>query len=337
MAEHDSTGLSMHLPGKDELLQYLKDNPFHRHDDAPMDGGHKAPTTLPVSPEARKAYQFMVAQTIIADGDVDPEEIARLYCVFAVLDTEAGERLELVRRLAFEPDAVNDTPVPDEILKNDELRFALARDALFVGQLQQGDPATQQIVREILGRIQLTPTQADVMFDWVSLENRVLRQLGAGDEWMSPENSIKELTKRAAAVGLPIGALSVAGLAGLSAAGISSGLATIGGWTGLTLLNINPMTAGVAALIMAGITLMKVADHALPASPSEAQKRAATVAQILGLELRAATRLAQDIPDFAASPGIFRGKSRKQMTSALQDALVQMLERASAPLEAPPS
>lgn len=43
------------------------------------------------------------------------------------------------------------------------------------------------------------------------------------------------------------------------------------------------------------------------------------------------------MPEFAATPGWLRGKERKRMTDALQDALVEMLERASAPLEAPPT
>jgi len=333
MTDVNVVGQNIHLPSKDELLDYLKHNPFRHRDELP--DAERAGKEIELTPELRDAYQMMIAQAIIADGDTDPEEIARLYCVFAVFDTEPLERLALVGRLAFEPESITSVPVPDEILRDEELRFALARDALFVGQLQQGDPATQQVVREILGQIHLTPQQADVMFDWVALENRVLRSLGAGEEWTAHEDSVKELTKRAAAVGLPIAALSAVGITGLSAVGISSGLATIGTWTGLTVLHINPMTAGIAALIMAGVTIMKVADYAIPASPSEAQKQAAAITQILGLELRAATRLAQDIPKFAATPGLLRGKHRKRMTGALQDALVAMLERASAPLEAP--
>src|SRR5450759_3296648 len=58
MTEHDS--MSIRLPSKDELLEYLKDNPFHRHaEDAREDGSRKASRTRPVSPEARKAYQLM--------------------------------------------------------------------------------------------------------------------------------------------------------------------------------------------------------------------------------------------------------------------------------------
>lgn len=331
MTDVKVVGQEIHLPSKDELLDYLKKNPFRRK--GANSDNERANRSTELTPELRAAYQMMVAQAIVADGDVDPDEVARLYCVFAVFDTQPAERLELLRRLAFDPDSIEREPVPDEILQDQDLRFALARDALFIGQLQQGDPATQQVVREILGQIHLTPQQADVMFDWVALENRALRSLGAGEEWTSPEESVKELTKRAAAVGLPLAALSAAGLSGLSAAGISSGLATIGAWTGLTVLHINPMTAGIAALIMAGITIMKVADFAMPTSGTEAQKQAAAVAQILGLELRAATRLAQDIPEFSESPGLLRGKDRKRMTGALQDALIGMLERASSPLE----
>ncbi len=322
---------------KQKLLAYLQDNPVRRAMSHVGGAGEKTLTAdqVQLSPAGRNGYQLMVAKTIIADGDVDPDEIARLYTVFAVLDTGPAERLELVQQLAFEPDELDQAPVPDEILQNDELRFALARDALFVGQLQQGDEATQREVQKILGQIQLTPEQADVMFDWVSFENSLLRRLGAGDEWLSPENSVKEFTARAAAVSLPLGALYVAGRAGLSGSGITSALAAIGRASGLMVLRLNAMTAGVAALIMAGITIKTLADYALSSSPDEAQADALRVAEVVSLQLRAATRLAQDIPEFAALPGILRSKSRKHMTAVLQDALVKMLERASAPLETP--
>lgn len=323
---------------KQKLIAYLQDNPVRRAVSHVGGAGERvqAADQVQLSPAGRNAYQLMVAKTIIADGDVDPDEIARLYTVFAVLDTGPAERLELVQQLAFEPDELDQEPVPDEILQNDELRFALARDALFVGQLQQGDEATQHEVQKILGEIQLTPGQADVMFDWVSYENGLLRRLGAGDEWMAPENSVKEFTARAAAVGLPLSALYVAGsVVGFSAAGISSGLATIGTYTGLTVLGLNPMTAGIAGLIIAGVTIKKVADFTLSASAANEAAQATKTAEVVALQLRAATRLAQDIPEFAQSPGILRGKTRKHMTDVLQDALIKMLERASAPLEGP--
>jgi len=327
-------------PTKQKIIAYLQDNPVRRAVSHVGGADDKGPAAeqVQLSPAGRNAYQLMVAKAIIADGDVDPDEIARLYTVFAALETGPAERLELVQRLAFKPDELDQEPVPDEILQHDELRFALARDALFVGQLQQGDEATQHEVQKILGQIQLTPEQADVMFDWVSYENGLLRKLGAGDEWMAPENSVKEFTARAAAVGLPLSALYVAGsVVGFSAAGISSGLATIGAYTGLTVLGLNPMTAGIAGLIIAGVSIKKIADYALSASGAGEVAQAAKTAEVVALQLRAATRLAQDIPEFAELPGILRGKARKHMTAVLQDSLIKMLERATAPLEAPPS
>ena len=86
---------------------------------------------------------------------------------------------------------------------------------------------------------------------------------------MQTKRAGKSLPSRAAAVGVPLAALNVAGIAGFSAVGITSGLAALGGMSGLVVLGLNPMTAGIGALILGGVAVKKIADYVLSSNDSE--------------------------------------------------------------------
>jgi hypothetical protein len=248
-----------------------------------------------VSDSVRRAYLDAMAAIIAADGVVDAEEIRKLYAVHALLDTGDAERLDLLRRLVLEPENLGDAELPDEILDDAELRMALAKDALFIEMTQDGD-ATRQAVQRLLAQIRLTPEQLKVMTDWVTWENQLLRHMGAGDESMANAADPREIVARAASVGVPLGALYVAGITGFSAVGITSGLASIGTASGLVVLGLNPMTAGIAGLIIAGITVKKLSDYAMGNSSREAKALRKRLEEFRTVQLGAATRLAGDIP-----------------------------------------
>lgn len=272
---------------------------------------------------------------IVADGQVGAKGLTKLYEAFSLLDTPERERLGLVEMLVFGHAKLKNLPVPAEIMSDDEVRLALAKDAVFVGQLRQ-DTATKHAVANLLNQIKLSPEQSRVMSDWVTLENKILQRLGAGEEWMASANDAKEIVARAAAVGIPLSALYAAGITGFSAAGITSGLSVIGGYSGLTILGLNPMTAGIAGLIIAGVTVKKVADFAIGNANATADAKAVReqIDQIRSVQMKAATRLAGDIPLYAASGRIWhfwrRGR-RKKMVEVMGNALLLLEGVASLP------
>lgn len=255
-----------------------------------------------VSASARSAYLAAMAAIIAADGVVDAEEIRKLYAVHSLLDTGDAERLDLLSRLVLGSESFADFELPTEILNDEGLRMALAKDALFI-EMAQGSNATRQAVQRLLSQIRLTVEQRKVMTDWVTWENGLLRQMGAGDEHMSNALDPREIASRAASVGVPLGALYMAGTTGFGAIGLTSGLATIGSATGLTVLGLNPMTAGIAGLIIAGITVKKVSDYAMGNSGREAKELRKRLEEFRTVQLRAATRLAGDIPRVEALLG----------------------------------
>mgnify|MGYP001132343690 FL=1 len=154
-----------------------------------------------VSASARSAYLAAMAAIIAADGVVDAEEIRKLYAVHSLLDTGDAERLDLLSRLVLGSESFADFELPTEILNDEGLRMALAKDALFI-EMAQGSNATRQAVQRLLSQIRLTVEQRKVMTDWVTWENGLLRQMGAGDEHMSNALDPREIASRAASVGV---------------------------------------------------------------------------------------------------------------------------------------
>jgi hypothetical protein len=252
-----------------------------------------------VSDSVRSAYLAAMAATIAADGVVDAEEIRELYGVHALLGTGDDERLDLLRRLVLEPENLGGFELPEEILDDEELRMALAKDALFI-EMTENRNATRHGVQRLLAQIRLTPGQLKVMQDWVTWENELLRRMGAGDETIANAHDPREIVSRAASVGVPLGALYMAGITGFSAVGITSGLASIGTLSGLAVLGLNPMTAGIAGLVIAGVTVKKLSDYAMGNSSGETKALRKSLDEFRAVQLRAATRLAGDIPRLEA-------------------------------------
>lgn len=215
-----------------------------------------------MTPLQSKNYALQLAKTIAADGVVDTNEVRRIYEVMAAFEVGADTRAEILDLLYFRPKDLAGVTIAEDILDDEELRIALAKDVLFVDAQNQNE-STDSIAQKILGQLKVSPEQMDFLRDWVSWENAALRRLGAGEADLADEGSIKELASRAAAVGVPLSALYLAGAVGFSAVGITSGLAALGGASGLVLLGLNPMTAGIAALIVAGISVKKLCDFAL--------------------------------------------------------------------------
>lgn len=218
---------------------------------------------------AKKSYLCTLLSTIAADKAFTADEVIRIYSLFALLDLQSPSRIELIEGIIRGGIARPSChQLPAEILENDEARASLAKDLIFL-ETKSKDNRTLELIQRYLSQINLKPEQAAVIRNFVGIENQILEQLGAGKEWQADTDSWKELVSRAAAVGIPLTALNVAGIAGFSAVGITSGLAALGSMSGLVALGLNPMTAGIGALILGGVAVKKIADFALSGEDSE--------------------------------------------------------------------
>ena len=182
-----------------------------------------------------------------------------------------------------------------QIASYDEpVRIPLAKEILLLNS-RTIEPQTKAKARQILEKINLSQDQLEVIGKFVSMENALLDALGAGKEWKADPNSVKELTSRAAAVGVPLAALNLAGIGGLSAVGITSGLAWLGGMSGLTILGLNPMTAGIAALILGGVVVKKAADYVLSSNEGPSEEECAEAERQINVRRSALIALESDV------------------------------------------
>jgi hypothetical protein len=246
-----------------------------------------------ISSKDARDYVTMVAKTIVADHQVTDHELRRVYEVMAALDLGASDRLGILNYLYLLQDELRTLPVPTSF--PDEIRLSLAKDTMFI-RAQGGNADTTSAADRMLAALRVTEAQKAFLGQWVEWENRALRRLGAGETDLADAGDPKELAARAASVGIPLGALYFAGTVGLSAVGITSGLATLGGASGLVLLGLNPMTAGIAAMIIAGISVKKIADFALKKGERDTQQKALLEAKAIQQRFR--HFLVTDIAEF---------------------------------------
>ena len=226
-------------------------------------------SSLKLSDPDKQAYLLTLLSTIAADGIFSAEEMIRIYSLFALLDVKSTTRTGLLEDLIRgRYTRAGRGVIVDSIIENEQARASLAKDLIFL-ETKADDNNTLNLIRAYLRQLNLTPEQAGVIRNFVAVENQILAQLGAGKEWQADPDSWKELASRAAAVGVPLAALNIAGIAGFSAVGITSGLAALGSMSGLAILGLNPMTAGIGALILGGVAVKKIADFALSGDNSE--------------------------------------------------------------------
>ena len=227
-----------------------------------------SPKKLEFNSDERDGYLQALLAVVAADGLLDTNEVIKIYELFSLLGIGVEKRRSIIEELVTQAEHFNTVALSQSVLANEELKISLAKDLTLLKE-NSADNAARQVARQYLENINLSQAQAEVIGSFIAIENQILRCLGAGEEWVADEKSWKELASRAAAVGVPLAALNVAGIAGFSAVGITSGLATLGGMSGLVALGLNPMTAGIGALILGGVAVKKIADYVLSSNDSE--------------------------------------------------------------------
>jgi hypothetical protein len=150
-----------------------------------------------------QSYILALLSAIAADGIFSADEIIRIYSLFALLGIQSSARLAMMEDLIR--GRQGGTPgerIPEGLVKNEQARTSLAKDLMFL-ESKAADNHTLNQIRAYLQQLNLTPEQANVIRSFVVVENQILEQLGAGKEWQADAESWKELTSRAAAVGIP--------------------------------------------------------------------------------------------------------------------------------------
>ena len=174
-----------------------------------------------LTPDERDGYLEALLSVVTADGVLDTDEVIKIYELFSLLGIGVVNRRSIIEDLVAQAENFGSASISKSILANEALKIALAKDLTLLKD-RSSDNNAKRVAREYLEKINLSPDQAEVIGKFIAIENQILASLGAGEEWIADEKSWKELVSKAAAVGVPLAALNMAGVAGFSAVGITS-------------------------------------------------------------------------------------------------------------------
>jgi hypothetical protein len=273
--------------------------------------------TLEVMPEDVKVLyvRILVAQCFV-DGELNPIKVADIYLFMSKISLSPDSREEIRRFLAAgeaQPPGVVDLAKevvskvqPDE---RDVVAFSIVKDMTWIsrtdGIVLPSARASIRAVAEAFGK-----DAEEVM----KLADKIIEHEEAmikGDMSASElEKGMKDIVAVAAATSVPVTALFFSGsVVGLSAAGITSGLAALG-LGGV--LGLSAMVTGIGAVVVLGVVAYLAAQRAMGGKERElAKKREHMIQQIIKQHQDSISDLAADIKNIAARMEDYTSKSER--------------------------
>ncbi len=254
-------------------------------------------------PEAVKLgyLKLLVWLTYQDDGLIDERELSELQVLMTQLDFDAMLR-HAVRSAIREPAALDARELAEamaaEAPRGSEVALAvsLLKDAVRVHRATSEGSALDSIgVQQLAATFEINSEQLEFIEQACVQDEKILAG-ELSDSQMTA--SAKILSAKAAAVGVPIAAVYLSGsVVGLSAAGVTSGLAALG-LGGI--LGLSSMVTGIGAVILLGVGVYKGMQW-LMGSPSrdKASRRELMLQEVLRIHQKAIANLAEDITFFA--------------------------------------
>ncbi|PRY65572.1 hypothetical protein B0H98_10296 [Vreelandella songnenensis] len=229
-----------------------------------------------LSEELKLAYlKVIVNMAFDDDGEVD--------------ENEFSEILQLITRLNLKPESRNEVRLyiatPEDVLSTEELvnilnkhspdgmqqslHVSLVKDLLSIhSSLTQGQAKEFEFLQK--NKKLFSIGDQEIELAQMAIENdRKILDRKYDDKAIA--RSVKELSAKAGAIGVPLGAVYLSGsVMGLSAAGMTSGLATLG-MGGV--LGLSSMATGIGAAVILGVVAYKGIRHLSNTGVEEGDKR----------------------------------------------------------------
>lgn len=190
-----------------------------------MTSAAKHPATdLPIA--ERVDFLVVVASMAAADGEIAASEFQKLREMCKILELGADE-IGQVMAAAEKPDGVRIREVTGR-LRSSELRFTLMTDLLFMAYADDKFvEAEQRETRALADALGIADAQLAALEKYVVAVRKAGAATGVDSDDMKKLGG--DVASSLAATGIPIAAVAVSGsVFGLSAAGITSGLAALG-------------------------------------------------------------------------------------------------------------
>lgn len=218
-------------------------------------------TISEMSDELKIAYlKIIINMTFIDDEEIDEKELAELFLLMTRLELDKESRFT-VRAYITEISRENIQSIESllEIIQNNSeathyqsLMISLAKDLINV-YFSTKDTTNRdfKFLDDNQSLFELSNEEIDLTYDTVENDYKLLKEDLDDD---AIKKNAKELASKAAAAGAPLAAVYISGsVIGMSAAGITSGLATLGMGMG--------MTGGLAVIGIIGVLSYKGVKH----------------------------------------------------------------------------
>ena len=198
---------------------------------------------------------IMVRMTLDDDGVIDEKEISELLLLMTRLKLKSESRNKVRASIAYPEEIlaveellkIIETKAPAGQLRN--LHISLYKDLVNIHSSSKEKFNDQfEFLNNILPKINITEEDKGIVKQAILNDRAVLEDETTDSEIVE---NMKRLSMNAAAVGTPLAAIYISGsVMGLSAAGITSGLATLG-MGGL--LGMSGMVTGIGVVVLLGV------------------------------------------------------------------------------------
>lgn len=247
--------------------------------------------------------ETLVWLTYQDDCEIDEREVCELQILLTQVECGVESR-RVVRDRIADPTGLDPKALIESIreLAPDETRravgYSLIKDAMRLDQAvsdRSGPRRHQGGVRELANLLYITEKQIAVIQEVCDLDREILHGELSDKQMLT---IAKDLASRASGVGVPIAAVYLTGsVTGLSAAGITSGLATLG-FGGV--LGLSSMVTGIGTVVVGGVAAYQGMRWLMNRSGRDkAHRRELMLQEVLLIHQKAIANLAEDIRHFS--------------------------------------
>lgn len=207
--------------------------------------------------EVKEAYVKIIINTAyLDDGQIDSKELAEIYALITRLDFKQKTRLDIRTYIAEIDKTKLDNSILIEFIKSKTEQFchesiiiSLVKDIFNIYGSTHGWENECLFVKENKHIFGLSDDKINFALQAVKIDHNLLNSEPKTDD--EATKMIKDLAAKATSVGVPLGAVYLSGsVIGLSAAGMTSGLATLG-MGGV--LGLSSMATGIGVAVLLGV------------------------------------------------------------------------------------
>ena len=215
--------------------------------------------------EIKETYiKFLCNAVYLDDGQIDSREYAEIMTLIAINSLTHESRMK-IRMYMYNTDGMEDMETLLEKLDSlvpsvsvEAIRLSLFKDAVNIRwdalNLEENRAAAKEdrYIRELQGLLGINDDKAEFIISEIQNNKDILNKRQNDDQI---KNSMKETMAKAGAVGVPMAAVYLSGsVVGVSAAGMTSGLAALG-MGGI--LGFSSMFTGIGVAVLLGVGAYK--------------------------------------------------------------------------------